>query len=395
MTKQTGDFPWQKFLDPDRLIDTGAKLDLKWLLDGVGLADAKEGDGSEGTDDEMAVEPNAAATEKESESSVQDKGNVRTGDRDAARKDAADPAITTDESVRKPMDGDESGSETHKKDADEDSEGYDGDAGDEYYEDDGYEDGYDDEDEYEDDDYGNDGYEEEGEYEEEAPEYTGGPVSISPSQNVMFNHLSNSAGNKKKGIAGFVLAVFFFAAAFFAGGILRSVTATGYVLAAIFMVVYGMKMFKDAKEEESLVSDVKRGYLRLEDGSLHCEQGVGTQYEEIHIPVRGIKDAISLGNASTRYLVIQFPPDAAEMLVNGNEVEEGIFEIRGGIYEEEDWNNFAAALNQYLPAPRKFDEDKWEEPRKKYKAFLIPSVIFAVLATVLCVLELMGIITLL
>ena len=61
-------------------------------------------------------------------------------------------------------------------------------------------------------------------------------------------------------------------------------------------------------------------------------RGVGTQYEEIHIPLVKIKEILTMGNMSTRYLVLGFASDAAKMLVMVLPVNEGIFEIRGGIY---------------------------------------------------------------
>ena len=217
--------------------------------------------------------------------------------------------------------------------------------------------------------------------------YTGEFINISPSQDVMFRHLNLSEKHKKYGIVGVILAILFLLPC--ATG---SIAAVGSLISAIMMAVYSVKQFQTSKEEESFVSDTKRGYLRIEGGILHCEQGVGTQYEEIHIPLVKIKEILTMGNMSTRYLVLGFASDAAKMLVNGIAVNEGIFEIRGGIYEEPGWNMFIKLLQHGLPSGIAIKDEVWEDTKNRTKLLLIIGIVIAVLSLILQILMVLGVV---
>lgn len=217
--------------------------------------------------------------------------------------------------------------------------------------------------------------------------YTGEFINISPSQDVMFRHLNLSEKHMGYGIEGVVLAILFLLPC--ATG---SVVGVGSLISAILMAVYSVKQFHTSKEEESFVSDAKRGYLRIEGGFLHCEQGVGTQYEEIHISLAKIKEILTMGNMSTRYLVLGFASDAAKMLVNGVAVNEGIFEIRGGIYEEPDWNMFVKLLQQEVSSDIAIKDEVWENAKNRTKLLLIIGIVIAALSLTLQIFMDLGII---
>lgn len=221
---------------------------------------------------------------------------------------------------------------------------------------------------------------------EEPYESTGAFLHITPSQKEMFKHLSLSEKAKGRGILSIVLGLVALCGTGF-----KSLTLIGFALSGLLFILYAAHRFGDAKREQSYVSDTKRGYLRIESGFLHAEQGVGRVYEEIHIPIRKIKETLAFGNAADRLLALKFDKKDGKVLVNGSVTEEELFELRGGIYEATDWKLFTKKLNEELSSTAQFDANAWEDRHKDKALFIVACVIFG-LSLVMRVLLFLGII---
>lgn len=206
-------------------------------------------------------------------------------------------------------------------------------------------------------------------------------IHISPSQKEMFEHLSCADREKKKAYLAFGVALLYLFGCF-----LGFVTAGFFLLASAIHVMAGLKHWKKAKKESTYISDSKRGYLRIEGGWLHCEQGIGTQYEELHIPISKISSTLAYGSNSDRQLALTFSPADAHMTVNGTKVEEGLYELRGGIYDADDWKMFADIFSKVLPGYAKFDENVWDKEKGPSRALLIFADVLALTGVIVSVL---------
>lgn len=214
-------------------------------------------------------------------------------------------------------------------------------------------------------------------------------IHISPSQKEMFEHLSCAEREKKKAYIAFAIALISFLGCF-----LGLITAGFFLVASSIHLMAGLKLWKKANKESTYISDPKRGYLRIERGWLHCEQGVGTQYEELHIPISKISATVPYGSDSDRQLALTFSSADAQMSVNGTTVEEGLYEIRGGVYDIDEWRMFIDAFSGILPNKAKFDVNFWDKEKGPNKALLIFADVLVLVGVIISVLLRHGIICL-